>query len=275
MATLKLLRNGDMFFFAKEQPCDWAKSLSKEYYAAKPFPHTVIDDFLPVVFLEKVLENFPSKDSCTVLRQHSSAYLKRGYRPDDLDNNLCRSYLYIFNTSPFLQLLENLTGIQGLIPDPYFTGAGLHEIDQGGKLGVHADFNLYRKLNLIRRINVLVYLNKDWRSEYGGNLELWNESMTECVKSIEPLFNRCVIFNTNKGCFHGHPDPLKCPEDRSRRSIALYYYTAPTEKVVPSHTLNEKTDFKARPGSEDDEQTNQGSLGEKISQKLGSLFTKK
>ena len=241
----------ELLFFEKDQPCEWARAMSPQYNGAQPFPHIVIDDFLSVDLAERFVANFPDQADCSVLRTHSYAYLKRGYKPDDLGTNVSRSYLYLFNTSPFLQFLEHLTGIDGLIPDPYFTGGGFHEIDRGGRLGIHTDFNLYSKLNLIRRINVLVYLNKDWRSEYGGNLELWNADMTACVKSIEPLFNRCVVFNTDKRSFHGHPEPLNCPDTRTRRSIATYYYSAPVTTIVSTSAVNERTDYKARPGTRD------------------------
>lgn len=117
------------------------------------------------------------------------------------------------------------------------------------EVGVHADFNLHARLNLQRRLNVLIYLNQDWPSAFGGELELWDRSMGRCKRSIAPLFNRCVIFNTDDDSFHGHPDPLRCPEERSRCSIALYYYTA-----SPSiwHELRaHSTDFRVRPGSRD------------------------
>ena len=244
-------RQQPLFFFEKDQPYERARALSAQYNSAQPFPHIVIDDFLSVDFIERILDNFPDKANCSVLRTHSNAYLKRGYKPDDLDDNVCRNYLYLFNTSPFLQWLEHLTGIKGLIPDPYFTGGGFHEIDRGGRLGVHTDFNLYSRLNLIRRINVLVYLNKDWRPEYGGNLELWNAEVTACIKSIEPLFNRCVVFNTDKRSFHGHPEPLNCPDTRTRRSIAIYYYSAPVTTIVPTDEVRETTDYRARPGTSD------------------------
>ena len=240
-----------LFFFEKDQPYEQARALSPQYNEARPFPHIVIDDFLSVDLIEHILASFPAKEDASVLRTQPYAYLKRGYRPDDLAVNVSRQHLYLFNTAPMLQWLEHLTGIRGLIPDPYFSGGGFHEIDRGGRLGVHTDFNLYSKLNLIRRINLLLYLNNDWRPEYGGNLELWNADVTACVKSIEPLFNRCVIFNTDKRSFHGHPDALACPDTRTRRSIAIYYYSAPVTTIASTGDVNEKTDYRARPGTSD------------------------
>jgi hypothetical protein len=240
-----------LFVFDKDQPLDHVRALSAAYNAAAPFPNAVFDDFLDRAFAERIVRDFPPKDVCSVLRLNNNAYRKRGYRPDDLGANPCRLHLYQFNTGPFLQFLEALTGIHGLIPDPYFAGGGLHETERGGRLGVHADFNLYAPLNLVRRVNLLIYLNPDWRPEYGGHLELWDATMSRCVTSVEPVFNRCVVFNTDKTSFHGQPEPLNCPEGMSRRSIAVYYYSAPGAALVENDDLNQRTDYKARPGTAD------------------------
>jgi hypothetical protein len=118
-----------------------------------------------------------------------------------------------------------LTGITGLIPDPSFNGGGCHQIQRGGKLGVHVDFNKLKTVNLDRRLNLLVYLNKNWKDEYGGHFELWDAEGKSSLKKVAPLFNRCVIFSTTETSYHGHPHPLTCPEGSTRKSVALYYYT--------------------------------------------------
>ena len=222
--------------------------LTEGYNAASPFPHVVIDDFLPAPLLDKVLEH------CDKLKVNEDAgYFERpqekfktSYQPDGLDDDL-RQLFYSFNSKPFIKLMENITGIKGLIPDPYFLGAGIHEIKQGGHLSVHADFNHHKPMNLERRINVLIYLNKDWKKEYGGSLELWDERMTTREQDIVPLFNRCVIFNTTSNSQHGNPDPIAHPQGISRKSIALYYYTSTWDGKKRSHT----TQFQVRPGTAD------------------------
>ena len=114
----------------------------------------------------------------------------------------------------------------------------------GGLLKVHADFNLHQRLGLERRLNALLYLNRDWSDTYGGHLELWNRTMSRCERRVAPVFNRCVVFATSDSSFHGHPEPLSCPPGRSRRSIALYYYTAPRQGRPPAA---HSTLFRARP----------------------------
>ena len=222
--------------------------LTATYQAASPFPHVVIDDFLPPALLEQVLARFAttgeSRDDMSFDRPQER--FKSSFQPDALDDELRRIF-YSFNSRPFIKIMENITGIKGLIPDPYFLGAGIHEIKQGGHLSVHADFNHHKIMNLERRINVLIYLNKDWRGDYGGSLELWDESMTTREQDIVPLFNRCVIFNTTSNSQHGNPQPIAHPDNISRKSIALYYYTSTWDGSKRSHT----TQFQVRPGSAD------------------------
>ena len=109
-----------------------------------------------------------------------------------------RQLLYAMNSSGFLQFLERLTGIQNLLGDPQYEGGGLHQIVPGGKLAIHADFSKHSVYNLDRRLNALVYLNKNWKEEYGGHLELWDTAMTKAERRIAPVFNRMVIFTTRQ-----------------------------------------------------------------------------
>ena len=224
------------------------KELTEAYQAASPYPHIVIDDFLPPALLEKVLAHFDAIEAVgsEMVFDRPQERFKASFQPDTLDTEL-RQLFYSFNSKPFIKVMENITGIKGLIPDPYFMGAGIHEIKQGGHLSVHADFNHHMLMNLERRINVLIYLNKDWRQEYGGSLELWDERMTRCEHDIVPLFNRCVIFNTTSNSQHGNPQPIAHPDGISRKSIALYYYTATWDGSKRAHT----TQFQVRPGHND------------------------
>lgn len=221
-------------------------SLASGYVQATPFPHIVIDDFLPKDLIASICAHFPVEPT------HNEMLYERGYKGQhkrQISPNECDPYLKTifnaFNSAPMLQFLEKLTGIEGLIPDPYFIGGGLHETKNGGFLGVHSDFRLNKKLNIERRLNAIIYLNEDWQEEYGGNLELWDVDMKTCLKKILPIYNRCVIFNTDKDSNHGHPEPLTTPQHITRRSIALYYYTAATVAVDPAQ--RNKTHYKPRP----------------------------
>jgi hypothetical protein len=221
--------------------------LHATFRSGDPFPHIVIEDFLPPEILETCLREFPVGSEQAEQRfDRPQERLKESFNPDAL-HPCVRGIFYAFNSRPFVRIIENITGISGLIPDPYFAGAGLHRIFQGGHLSVHADFNHHKPMNLERRVNVLVYLNKDWRAEYGGLLELWDQGMTRCAQSILPVFNRCVIFNTTLESMHGNPQPINHPDRVPRRSIALYYYTSTWDDSKRDAT----TQFRTRPGTGD------------------------
>lgn len=221
--------------------------LHERYRENDPYPHIVIDDFVDTEMLQAVLAEFPDNRGrpCFTRKQER---LKFQVRPDECDGPVTRALFAELNSMPFLTFLSELTGIEGLVADPYFAGAGLHEIMPGGHLSIHADFPRHERMHLDRRLNLLIYLNADWDERYGGALELWDREMTHRCQAIAPVMARAVIFNTERDTFHGHPEPLTCPPDRSRRSIATYYYTAPE----PARTRFERTtDFRPRPGSND------------------------
>jgi Rps23 Pro-64 3,4-dihydroxylase Tpa1-like proline 4-hydroxylase len=228
---------------------DKGKELAEIYQKGDPFPSIVIEDFLPTNLAEKLLENFSPEfrhDDLNKIHDRDQERFKASYHPDTL-NNYARGIFYAFNSRPFIRVIENITGIKGLIPDPYYSGAGFHEIQTGGHLSIHADFNHHKMLNLERRVNILIYLNKDWREEYGGQLELWTSDMSRQAKTFIPTFNRCVIFNTTSDSMHGNPQKVCAPNGRTRKSIALYYYTSTWNALKKSHT----TQFQVRPSTDD------------------------
>lgn len=226
----------------------FGRSLATAYQTASPFPHIVIDDFLPAELLKQVLSEFPSTEGKKFFDRDQERF-KFQLSPNESSSSVVRNLFAELNGEAFLAFLEEMTGIRGLIPDPHFVGGGLHETKKGGHLGIHADFNIHEQLNVERKLNLLIYLNEDWPEEYGGSLELWDRKMKGCEKKVAPMFGRAVVFNTALDSFHGHPDPLNCPPDRARRSIATYYYTAHEEGLAALPKRN--TNFQARPGHED------------------------
>lgn len=222
---------------------------SPQYAAADPFPHAVIDDFFPPAVLEAVLDEFPAPDAIAWKRFESGRERKLANYDEALMGLTTRTLIHELNSARFLRWLTQLTGVENLIPDPYLEGGGHHQILPGGKLGVHADFNKHRVLGLERRLNVLVYLNQDWSEEFGGHLELWDQEMVACRRRVLPVFNRLVVFTTTSTTFHGHPDPLTCPEGRSRKSLALYYYTVGTPELALGEG-RQPTWFRERPGEQ-------------------------
>lgn len=228
-----------------------------DFIEAKPFPFIEIDNFFDETYLNQILDSFPKmSENKHDFKMNTKSEVKLAIgSPEQIPNNI-NSFIEYLNSYFFLDFIQELTGIkQRLIPDPYLFGAGLHEIKRGGFLKVHSDFNVHPQLNLNRRINLLLYLNKNWKEEWGGHLELWDKEMKSCKVKITPSFNKLVIFNTTDFSFHGHPEPLACPDDVTRKSLALYYYT----NGRPSNEINfalgesgQTTMFQKREGFKDD-----------------------
>jgi Rps23 Pro-64 3,4-dihydroxylase Tpa1-like proline 4-hydroxylase len=212
------------------------------YKDADPFPHTIIDVVADSHKLNDVVNNFPTGGWWNYdnhfEKKEAQDKIERLQKP-------VRELLCELNSGPFITFLEQLSGVGGLLPDPLFRGAGCHQIRRGGKLSIHADFNWHPKLKVYRRVNVLLYLNKDWDRSWGGNLELWKRDMSQPVWEIEPFFNRMVIFNSDDTSFHGHPEPLMCPDHITRKSLAIYYYTS---EPPPDFEAPHSVKYQVRPG---------------------------
>lgn len=222
-----------------------APSLAVRYQTAKPFPFIVMDDFLPIEVAETVWAEFPGEDSDVWTRLPTDDQKGKLVTTDEgRIPPAARVLIQELNSGAFLRILEVLTGIPDLIADTKLIGGGLHRIRRGGKLGIHVDFS-HHPNGLNRRLNLLLYLNKNWREEYGGHLEFWSPDVKTCRQKILPIFNRCAVFSTTPISYHGHPEPLSCPPTEARKSLALYYFTKgrPAAEDVAHNTL-----FRSRPG---------------------------
>ena len=249
MAILDLRNSGGYLHFDRDQCVAEGRKRAAQYQGATPFPHIAMDDFIDADVLRALNAEFPARDGKTYFDRPQERF-KYQFDPNTVDSARVRNLLAELNGEPFLAFLKEMTGIDGLISDPYYVGGGLHETLSGGHLSVHADFNMHGQMKVERRLNLLIYLNDDWSPEFGGELELWDTKMRGAAHSIAPVLARAVVFSTTLKSYHGQPNPLSCPPDRSRRSIATYYYTAlPAEQseTPPPRSTN----FQTRPGSGD------------------------
>src|SRR5579863_813259 len=215
--------------------------------SATPFPHCLINNFLHADFADRVHEAFPTFEQArsvgrefrTVNERNKVQVTNAAMFPPpiaELNRLLAQRQL--------LELLSYAFGIEDLLPDPELTGGGMHQTGPRGRLDVHVDFNYLPEQKLFRRLNILIYFNKDWAADWGGNLELWDKDVRECRHSFAPLFNRCVIIETTSISYHG-VSAVSCPPDRARRSFAAYYYT----REAPPDWRGEaqSTIFRSRP----------------------------
>ena len=170
-----------LFIFDPPTLADLAQRHREAYAKAEPFPHIVMDSFLPEGVLDPVLDEFPDPTKIDWISFNRPTEKKLITRDENQLGPYTRHLIAQFHSSTFGRFLQGLTGINGLIPDLHLVGGGLHRVEPGGFLKVHADFNWHDELRLDRRLNVLLYLNKDWKEEYGGHLELWDKGMTRCI----------------------------------------------------------------------------------------------
>ena len=216
-----------------------ARDFGAAFRTAQPYPYAVFDDFLCAGPARELAHVFPGPEDPVAWDHYAAPGLevKLGCSNEERLPPPLRHALHDLNSRPFIAFLEELTGIEHLLPDPHLAGGGIHLSRQGGHLGIHADFNWHERLQAHRRLNLLIYLTPDWKPEFGGELELWNADATRREHVVEPLFNRAVLFATRSDTFHGHPNPWVAPEGIYRQSIALYYYTTqrPEDEIRPAH----------------------------------------
>ena len=217
--------------------------LHEQFDSANPFPHIVIVGFLTPEAAEQSIEEFPKLDP-----EQWNSFIHANERkfsntePATWGPTL-QAVLDECQSPRFVSFLQRLTGIDDLLIDETLAGGGLHQSLAGGFLNIHADFTVHPgHRDWRRRVNLLVYLNKEWDPAYGGDLELWTTDMQRCERKVAPVGNRAVIFRTDADSYHGHPEPMQCPPGLARQSLALYYFTKEDKPMVRS------TDYRARPG---------------------------
>ncbi len=212
-----------------------------------PFPHFCIDDVLTPDFANEIYDAFPSyHEAKTMGREFAAVNEKRKIQITD-SKKFPAPILDLHKllaSREFISRVETMMGVPHLIADPDLNGGGIHETNAGGHLDVHVDFNYITEKQWHRRINILIYFNKDWKEEYGGYLDIWDKEVKQRCGYFAPQFNRAVGFATGTHSWHGVM-PVTCPPDNMRRSFAVYYYT----KEAPESWdgVEHSTIFKARP----------------------------
>lgn len=192
----------------------------------KPFSYLIHDGFFKKERAAEILDAYPKIDKShwqgtTYINQKNKFTLtKFGTK-----HPVLQSVFDELNDEKFLMVMSQITGIKSLLGDEELFGGGLHQSIKGAFLDVHVDFNIHSKTKYHRRMNAIIYLNQDWKEAYNGNLELWDMKSKKMIENIAPAFNRLVVFETNEVSFHGHPKPLNTPDNVSRKSLAVYYYT--------------------------------------------------
>ena len=234
--------------FYKNYNLNDLRELNIKYNSAEPFPNIVLDNFLNPVFLnsavDSVYKNIDNENWLTDKYGESQGFQVRKRWIDNATvmPEEVSQIIWWLNSSSFLHFLEKVTGLESLIADPHNEGGGIHCSSRGGRLGIHHDFNYLKKFKLFRKLNILLFANKNWQDEWNGHLELWKRDKSEMIHKISPIFNRLVIFTTDTTSWHGFPHKLKCPQDVYRISFATYYYIFKKD-IKKLKNLEERSNF--------------------------------
>jgi Rps23 Pro-64 3,4-dihydroxylase Tpa1-like proline 4-hydroxylase len=203
-----------------------------------PFGHLIIDDFLPLRLAEALNESLQIyvEKSREEWRVYNNPLEKKAVLNDySKFPKEVYSYFLALNSTKVSSIISSISNIDNLIPDAGLHGGGVHMHTQGGKLNVHQDYSLHPRLGLQRRLNIILYLNQKWNTDWGGGLGLYTEKDDQeapdaLIKTVDCIFNRAILFDTAPGSWHGLPDPILCPDDVVRVSLAFYY----TREPVPN-----------------------------------------
>tara|TARA_Y100000590_G_scaffold292433_1_gene329181 strand:- start:51 stop:827 length:777 start_codon:yes stop_codon:yes gene_type:complete len=235
-----------------------------------PYQYAHIKEFLPDNLIEKVCDNFrfPIKIESTsdALFQKT----KRGLNDYKQFPEVIQNFIDHLNSEKFVNILENKFNIRGLLPDPTLFGGGMHESRKGGYLKLHSDFIYIRKRKVKRMLNLLIYLNKNWDENWGGAIELWDQKMENNFLKVYPHINSAVVFRTDTESNHGFPDPITCPENEGRKSIAVYYYIK--ENSIFKRTKYFYARWKRRPGVDEPKFGDNRNIIEKLKNKFFFRF---
>jgi hypothetical protein len=192
---------------------------------AEPFPHIVFENLFSPRLLMQIVAEFEAKGKAQWMEIKSEGEHTRRSRPASVLGPATQTYFDILSSGRFVQFLQAVSGIAGLVPDPMLRGGGMHESKPGGMFDLHLDFEKHPVTLLDNRLVFITYLNPGWRKEWGGCLELWDMAANRSVKEIVPEFGRSILFCHSDKSLHGHPHPVETPDGRPRRSVAAYYYS--------------------------------------------------
>jgi Rps23 Pro-64 3,4-dihydroxylase Tpa1-like proline 4-hydroxylase len=228
---------------------DEIEEIKEKFSQARPYGYANVGEMFSVSQLRDIAQEVEIRIALVPTEKNIYA----SYRKQKLSNlqempDKTRSFITYLNSNEFLQVLSHITGIDELYADSELLGGGIHAIDRGGFLKLHTDFNWHNGLSMHRRLNLLVYLNEGWQEDWNGRVELWNADAKDKIFSLSPSLGNALLFETSDVSFHGHPDPLDCPEGQFRKSIAVYYYSPSRPESEIRFGKSEMTNYVERPG---------------------------
>jgi len=206
-----------------------ALDLREQYLTAQPWPHAIVQGLIPDWLIAAAAGECAGMSDRLLMTTAGPNQVKQeaatGFGP------VTSHILNQLEGEAFRKFLETVTGVEGLQSDPSHALAGMHRTPVGGFTLVHRDFRRHPTTNLHHRVNVLLYLNPKWQDDWGGALELWPSNMKQAVRRIPPRGNTIVLWETHDQTLHGLPDPVACPPEMSRLSLASYWYSVSSREA--------------------------------------------
>jgi len=244
---------------------DWIKTdekikeINNDFLNAKPYEHVIIPNFLNQEYADKMFSVFPTDINSENWHKYDNPIEYKFANDKITSMPRCVKKLFnLFSCKEIIERINLLTGVENLEFDPYLHGAGIHVHPNGGKLDMHLDYEKHPYLNKERRINIILYMSKDWKEEWNGDTQLWDKDLTNCIVKSPVVFNTAIIFKTNETSWHGLPEEIKCPDDVLRKTIA-YYYVSPLDSTPDENIIGNdgsgyrtKATFKKRPEDPED-----------------------
>ena len=207
--------------------------LRQQFLSSQPFEHVVIPNFFTPALADAVHNEFPDPLNTSHDWKHYDNPIEQKFALNDFANlPLATAAFALFQNETFVRLIRSISGLPTLEPDPHLHGAGLHAYPCQGKLDMHLDYSIHPLSGKERRLNLIVYLNKGWKQEYGGDLQLASDLSLPHVQVVTPVWNTAVLFRTSDLSYHGIPRPIQCPPDEYRKSLAVYYLSDARENAL-------------------------------------------
>lgn len=230
---------------------DWiynTSELNNKFNNGQPYQHVIINNFFSEEYINTLIDKFPDISNNKWHIYHNP--IEKKYALNNFEKYPEYDELFkTLQTPEFVKLMSEISGINNLENDPYLHGAGLHYHPSGGKLDMHLDYSIHPISGKERCINLIIYLNKDWKEEYNGDIQLWDSEFTYPVKRVYPTYNTALLFRTSDISWHGLPTPINCPDGFGRKSIAIYYVSEPRENITHRY----KASFRPLPNQPCDE----------------------
>jgi Rps23 Pro-64 3,4-dihydroxylase Tpa1-like proline 4-hydroxylase len=219
------------------------EELTNKFNSAQPFEYIIINNFLKDDIAEKISNEYPQ--NLNEYHKYDNP-LEIKYAYDNIDNmsKNIKNVFFALCSNKIIDAFKIITDNDKIEYDPTCHGGGLHIHPNNGRLHMHLDYEKHPILeNKQRYLNIILYLTKDWDQSWGGQTELWNKDMLECIVKSNVEFNTALIFKTTEKSWHGLPEPIKCPDDKYRKTLAFYY-------LVPLESNNDNNNNKKGAGKD-------------------------